>query len=133
MKIKKPFLILFFALFLVLPLHSQSQSQSISQSLDEQILNLSNFQIDYLNQSEDLLTLQLKLQLAESQSQNAENLLNESQKQLEQATELSQTLSIALNESETKCRLWKNAFLISTTVAIITTGTTAVLIYLLNK
>ena len=126
MKIKKLFLILSCVFFLGLPLHSQSQSQSLSQALDEQILNLSNFQIDFQKMTEDLLQCRISLVNVESQ-------LKESLKSQKEAMELSQELSKALDKSEMKSRLWKNAFIISTTVAVITTGTTIVLLCCLNK
>lgn len=126
MNFKKQFLILFFVFFSVLQLHSQSQSQSLSQALEEQITNLESFQLDFKKATEDVLSLNLQLCLAESQ-------LKELQISQEEAMKLSQELSKTLNESEMKCRFWKTAFTVSTVAAVITTGTTVYLIYQLNK
>lgn len=126
MKTKRRLLVLFFLFFLVLPLHSQSQSQSTSQALDKTISELENFQLDFQKLQEDLLKQSLQLLLLENQ-------VTESQRQQTEATKLSQELSIALDKSETKCKLWKNAFIISTTIAVITTATTAGLLCCLNK
>ena len=126
MKNKKALLILLSVFFLGSSLHSQSQSQSLSQALDEQILNLENFQLDFKKATEDVLYLHLQLSLVESQ-------LNDLKISQQEATELSQELSKTLNKSEAKCKFWKNAFIVSTTVAVTTTVSTISLIVLLNK
>lgn len=126
MRIKNLFLILSCAFFLAFPCHSQSQFQSTSQALDEQILKLENFQLDFQKLKDDFLKQQLLLLTAEEQ-------LNESQLQSKKAMELSQELSKALDKSETKYRIWKNVCIVSTTVAVITTATTTYLLYRLNK
>lgn len=126
MNLIKRFLVIFFAFFLVPQLHSQSQSQSLSQALDEQILNLENFQLDFKKATEDVLNLNLQLSLAENQ-------LKELQTSQAEATKLSQELSKTLNESEMRCRFWRDAFIVSTTIMVITTGTTVYLISQLNK
>ena len=111
---------------LVCSLHSQSQSQSTSQALDETIKSLENFQLDFQKLIDDSLKRQLQLQTLENQ-------VKESQRQQNEAMMISQELSSALDKSETKCRLWKNACLISTTIAVTTTVITGVLLYRQNK
>src|SRR5574344_228614 len=105
---------------------------SYARPLDFKPINWGNLEQSVNNIELNFNQLKIDNEILQTQLIDASTLLNEQIAFTAQQQLLLESLKSSLEKQEKSTKIWKNCFIVSTTIAIVTTATTVVLIKLYN-
>ena len=106
---------------------------SYTQSLDSKTINWDNLEKNVNDIELNFNQLKIDNESLQIQLIDASTLLKEQIEYTAQQQLRSENLEIRLEKQEKSTKIWKNCFIVSTTIAVVTTITTVVMIKLYNE
>lgn len=106
---------------------------SYTQPLDSKTINWDNLEKNVNDIELNFNQLKIDNESLQIQLIDASTLLKEQIKSTAQQQLRSENLEIRLEKQEKSTKIWKNCFIVSTTIAVVTTITTVVMIKLYNE
>lgn len=106
---------------------------SYAQPLDSKAIDWDNLEKNVNDIELNFNQLKIDNESLQIQLIDASTLLEEQMKYTAQQQLRSENLEIRLEKQEKSTKIWKNCFIISTTIAVVTTITTVVMIKLYNE